>query len=216
MLVKVFDGLYAFIWEDYTQNNCNTYLIDSSRRILVDPGHAQLFGHVTKGLERLRISPDTIDVLVVTHGHPDHLEAVSLLRKPPKLTMSLTDYNYILELAGGYFKVPEPDFFLREGDLVIGDDRFEVIDAPGHTPGSVCLYWPEKKALFTGDVVFQQGVGRTDFPGGSGGMLKESIRRIMKLDVEYLLSGHGNIVAGAENVRQNFRIIEEQWFRYLQ
>ncbi|MDM7935532.1 MAG: MBL fold metallo-hydrolase, partial [Methanothrix sp.] len=66
-----------------------------------------------------------------------------------------------------------------------------------------------------GDVVFQQGIGRTDFPGGSGKQLKESIRRIMKLDVEYLLSGHGNIVAGAENVRQNFRIVEEQWFRYL-
>ncbi len=215
MLIKVFDGLYAFIWEDYSQNNCNTYLIESSRKILIDPGHAKLFGHTAKDLERLRLSVDMIDILLITHGHPDHLEAVSLFRNPTKLTMSLIDYNYILELAGSYFKIPEPDFFLKEGDLTLGDDRFEVIHSPGHTPGSICLYWPEKKALFTGDVVFQQGVGRTDFPGGSGEQLKESIRRIMKLDVEYLLSGHGNIVSGAENVRQNFRIIEEQWFGYL-
>jgi len=55
------------------------------------------------------------------------------------------------------------------------------------------LYWPEKKALFTGDVVFPMGVGRTDFPGGDGALLRKSIERLAQLDGEWLLSGHGEV-----------------------
>ena len=84
-----------------------------------------------------------------------------------------------------------PDILLQEGDLNVGDLRFQVIHTPGHSPGSVCLYWSDKKVLFTGDVVFNQGVGRTDLPGGNGQKLKQSILTISRLDVDYLLSGHG-------------------------
>jgi len=73
MMQKITEGLYSFIWEDYTQNNCNTYLIDSSVKILIDPGHAHLFAHVRKGLERLGILPEAIDLVLITHGHPDRL-----------------------------------------------------------------------------------------------------------------------------------------------
>jgi glyoxylase-like metal-dependent hydrolase (beta-lactamase superfamily II) len=109
----------------------------------------------------------------------------------------------------------EPGVLLREGDLKVGNLKFEVIHTPGHSPGSICLYWPDRKVLFTGDVVFNQGIGRTDLPGGNGEELKESIRRISRLDVEYLLTGHGDIVSGREAVRENFKIIEDYWFAYL-
>jgi glyoxylase-like metal-dependent hydrolase (beta-lactamase superfamily II) len=215
MFVKVFEGLYGFIWEDYSQNNCNTYFIDSYKKVLIDPGHAHLFGHVERGLATLGITPRGIDIVLATHGHPDHIESVLLFKEPTKFTMDRKEYDYIIDLAGGYYKIPEPDFFLQPGELIFGDDRFEVIETPGHTPGSVCLYWPSNKALFTGDLVFQQGIGRTDLPGGSGPELKKSIEKIMNLDADYILSGHGGIVAGKEAVRENFRIIRDQWFRYL-
>ena len=70
--------------------------------------------------------------------------------------------------------------------------------------------------LIMGDVVFNQGIGRTDLPGGNGKLLKESILKLADLDVEYLLPGHGDMVSGRKSVEANFKIIEDQWFDYLQ
>ena len=109
----------------------------------------------------------------------------------------------------------EPEILLQEGDLKVGDLTFRVIHAPGHSPGSVCLYWPEKKTLLTGDVVFNQGVGRTDLPGGSGQELKESIHTLSLFETDYLLPGHGDILSGRESVDANFKTIERDWFPYL-
>ena len=95
------------------------------------------------------------------------------------------------------------------------EETFQVLLAPGHSPGSICLYWPDKRVLVTGDVVFNQGIGRTDLPGGNGKLLKESIKKLAALEVEYLLPGHGEIVAGKKSVDANFNIIETQWFGYL-
>jgi len=214
-MVKLFEGLYAFIWEDYAQNNCNAYLIDSEKKILIDPGHKHLFAHIQKGLSSLHMSLDMVDLILATHGHPDHLEAVSFFKRPTKFTINLREYEYILKLAGSHYAIPEPDFYLKQGDLNIGNENFEVIETPGHTPGSICLYWKDNKVLFSGDVVFQEGIGRTDLPGGDSKQLKDSIEKIMTLDVEYLLTGHGGIVSGKEAVQKNFLIIKDYWFQYL-
>ncbi|MGZ3608426.1 MAG: MBL fold metallo-hydrolase [Syntrophales bacterium] len=213
--MKILDGLYAFIWKVNTQNNCNTYLIDGELKILIDPGHKHLFEYVRRNLAALNISPDQIDLAIVTHGHPDHLEAVEGLDKATMFAMNEEEHRFISELAGKYFKIPEPLFFLREGYLTIGEQRFEVIATPGHSPGSICLYWLEKKALFTGDLVFRESIGRTDLPGGNGGMLKESVKKISQMDIEYLLCGHGEIVAGRKEVQANFQKIKDYWFNYL-
>jgi glyoxylase-like metal-dependent hydrolase (beta-lactamase superfamily II) len=108
-----------------------------------------------------------------------------------------------------------PDFFLKEGELSVDGLELQVFLTPGHSPGSVCLYWPLHKALFTGDLVFKDGLGRTDLPGGDGTKIKESIRRMSQLDVELLLSGHGDIIVGAQEVKSNFEGIEAFWFKHV-
>ncbi|MFO7738706.1 MAG: hypothetical protein R6V46_09540, partial [Desulfatiglandaceae bacterium] len=70
-------------------------------------------------------------------------------------------------------------------------------------------------ALFTGDLIFKQGLGRTDLPGGDGGLLKDSIKRISHLEVDYLLPGHGDIISGRDRVNSNFNDVEKTWFGYL-
>jgi flavorubredoxin len=89
--MKIFDGLHAFIWRIHTQNNCNTYLIDGDMKILIDPGHVHLFDNVRKNLNAIGVSPDRIDLVIATHGHPDHLEAVKGLGKLTMFAMSAED-----------------------------------------------------------------------------------------------------------------------------
>ena len=213
--MKVFDGLHAFVWRQYSENNCNTYLIDAALKILIDPGHFHLFDHVRKNLSAVGLTPDKIDVVVATHGHPDHMEAVQAFGDSTMFAMGEVEHRFITELAGKYFKIPEPNFFLKEGDLNLGNEKFEVIKTPGHSPGSICLYWPAKKALFSGDVVFDQSIGRSDLPGGNGAMLKESIQLLSGMDVDYILSGHGEIVVGKKEVKANFERIKNYFFDYL-
>jgi glyoxylase-like metal-dependent hydrolase (beta-lactamase superfamily II) len=108
-----------------------------------------------------------------------------------------------------------PDFFLQEGILSLDGLELEIYHTPGHSPGSVCLYWSAQKALFTGDLVFKDGLGRTDLPGGDGAQIKASIQRMAQLDVELLLSGHGDVISGAREVRSNFKRIAQYWFGFV-
>jgi glyoxylase-like metal-dependent hydrolase (beta-lactamase superfamily II) len=113
-------------------------------------------------------------------------------------------------------KVPqfEPFIYLVEGDLILGKERkinLQVLHTPGHSPGSLSIYWPDNRVLISGDVVFYGGVGRTDFPGGSITLLKQSIEKLSKLEVDYLLPGHsteyGGIIEGKERVERNFQAV---------
>lgn len=219
--MKVFDGLHAFIWKSMSANNCNSYLIDGPARVLIDPGHIQLFEHVASKLRELGIQLSDIDLVIATHAHPDHFEAASLFKDlPARFAISAEDWKMIEEIArymGPSFDLDayRPDFFLGSGNLVVKGIELEVIFTPGHSGGSVTLYQPGKKALFTGDALFQDGLGRTDLPGGNGAQLKESIKMLEALDTEWLLPGHGEIISGSAAVKANFHRVEELWFGYI-
>jgi len=98
----------------------------------------------------------------------------------------------------------EDRFYLKEGDLLLGAKRFEILETPGHSPGSLSIYWPERKALFTGDVLFHGGVGRTDFPEGDSKLLMKSIERLSRLETEVLLPDMVKSSWGRTPVLENF------------
>ena len=221
--MKITDNLHAFVWESMTTNNCNSYLIDGPIRILIDPGHRRLFDHVELGLKGLGLTASDIRLVICTHAHPDHIEGVQLFKESPTLfTLHENEWQWAATIGkqmaaahGMDMDLIKPDFLLKEGDLALDGLELKIIHTPGHSPGSATLYWPAQKALFTGDLIFKEGFGRTDLPGGDSATLKESIKRLMHLDVEWLLSGHGDIIAGAEAVRKNFKDIEQFYFKYI-
>jgi hydroxyacylglutathione hydrolase len=221
--MKVLKNLHAFIWQSMTTNNCNAYLIDGPARVLIDPGHSKLFDHVGQGLEQLELAVTDIDLIICTHAHPDHIEAVQLFKDiPTRFTVHEDEWQWAATIGkqmSAAFGIDMdsimPDFLLKEGHLSLDGLEMHIFHTPGHSPGSLTLYWPAQKALFTGDLVFKEGLGRTDLPGGDGTKLKESIKRLTDLDVEWLLPGHGEIISGAEKVRKNFAEIEQFYFAYV-
>ena len=108
-----------------------------------------------------------------------------------------------------------PHFFLQEGILSVKGIDIEVMHTPGHSPGSISLYWQQEKTLIVGDLIFKDGIGRTDIPGGSSEILKQSIVQLRDLNVEHLLPGHGELISGKENVKANFMRLEQFWFSML-
>ena len=174
-----------------------------------------------ENLSRLSLELQDMNLVILTHGHPDHMEGIRLFLDIPTLvTIHQKEVNFIQEMAPHYgdstgMPASRFDFLLDEGDLQIGNLSFDVVATPGHSPGSICLYWPDRKVLFTGDTVFYQGIGRTDLPGGDGEQLKDSIKKISRLDVEYLLPGHGTILSGNDRIKANFKDIERMWFGYI-
>ena len=84
-----------------------------------------------------------------------------------------------------------------EETLLIGDDTYQVVHTPGHTPGCICLYSENTGTLFSGDTVFAHGsFGRTDLPGGNMKQLQTSLRHLSTLSITNLYPGHDVIVEG--------------------
>lgn len=179
------------------------------------------------GKDGIKVSD--LGLVIFTHCHPDHcLAGLELAHASgARITFHELEMPIFKRVTGGSSeqswekKLPAsqngnelPDFFLKEGELSLGKPAgvvLDVIHIPGHSPGSIGLYWKDKKALFAGDVVFYRNTGRYDLPGGSGSVLRESIVKLSRLDVEYLLTGHPydhpGVITGKKEVEANFSFI---------
>jgi hydroxyacylglutathione hydrolase len=217
--MKVFEDFYVYPWVSYQENNCNTVFIDGEVPILIDPGHAHLFDNVIQGMARDGLTPEKVRMVLCTHGHPDHIEAIDRFDSTVIKGISKEEFTHLYGGYKGLFlgagrQSPAKVFsvFLKEGTMRVGDKTFRILLTPGHAPGSVCLYWEEKKVLISGDTVFYMGVGRTDLHGGDAALLGRSIMRLSKLDIDYLIPGHGDMIQGKDIISKNFQVILNEFF----
>ncbi|MDR1922104.1 MAG: MBL fold metallo-hydrolase [Candidatus Adiutrix sp.] len=216
--MQVAPSVYFYPFTSMNENNCNSILIDGPEKALIDPGHKHLWPALKQSIEADGLRVSDITMVIHTHCHPDHMEAGEILEFDYGATqaMSLTEELFLRAKGLSFFAwmgLDEPKGSigrtLEEGPLDLGDKTISLYLAPGHTPGSLCLHWPEARVLITGDVVFARSVGRTDFAGGNHMELAASIEKLARLEnVEIVLPGHGPAVVGAAQVAENFKYVK--------
>lgn len=221
--MKVTDGVFAYVWKGYFVNNANMFYFGEPLNILFDPGLRNYIDTRFAEMKSDGINPDEIRHVVNTHCHPDHFEGSLYFKdKHVPLAMHEEEIAFYNKIGPQFFQMfgmafPSIDFqvLLKEGPWEVSGTELQVFHTPGHSPGSICVYWKEKKTLVCGDLVFEQSVGRVDFPGGDANKLIESIKKISRLDIEILLPGHMNIITGADTIKKNFELIERYYFSML-
>ncbi|PIP32846.1 hypothetical protein COV53_00010 [Candidatus Gottesmanbacteria bacterium CG11_big_fil_rev_8_21_14_0_20_37_11] len=179
----------------------NCYLIVDTtvnHGLVIDPGDDA--DYVIQKVEREKC---TLKAIIATHGHFDHIMSVlelQLAYNIPFLINKNDDFliSQMQSSAKFFLKInpgpsPEVNGFLENGDTYkLGKFKFKVIQTPGHTPGSICLYEKHGKIIFTGDLLFAGGVGRTDFSYSDGKKLHSSLRKIFLLpENTRVCPGHG-------------------------
>ena len=178
----------------------NCYIInreESTSCLVVDPGDDG-----EKIASQIHKRGFTCEGILLTHGHFDHITGVSELlslvggkvyacEQEKELLM---DPQLNVSTMMGYEVALEPEILLQDGQVFeAAGMTFRVIHTPGHTKGSCCFYAEEDKALFCGDTIFMESVGRTDFPTGNGRELLDSVRnKVLTLpDDVKIYPGHG-------------------------
>ena len=165
-------------------------------QIIIDPGAIS-----SRVVEQIEASGGKATDVLLTHGHPDHISGVRGVQDALGIPCHAhRDEKVVLDKAvsmasmmmGMKLEEPkDPQYFDGEPTLKLLDTEVKVIHTPGHTPGGVCFVFDG--FAFTGDTLFNHGIGRTDLPGGNGQTLFNSIGRFLgevpKDNV--LFSGHG-------------------------
>lgn len=179
----------------------NSYLFydeSTNNAVIFDPGYDH--NEIIKQIQKYGL---LLKFIVLTHGHGDHIEAVSKLREitNAKLVMTYEDIeligcselNYSQMVYGTKTEIKEPpEIVIHDGDILLCDSlAFKCVKTPGHTKGS-CVFLIDD-IMISGDTIFQYGCGRTDLYGGSGKDLACSLRKLFALPYNYkILPGHGN------------------------
>ncbi|HEY1938837.1 MAG TPA: MBL fold metallo-hydrolase [Candidatus Angelobacter sp.] len=192
---------------------CNCSVIGDEQTheaMVIDPGD-QIEGI----LEILRQEKLTLKQIVITHAHIDHVGGAMKLKAATgaSILMNKDDYALLkmLDMQAAWIGMRPPgdvqvDEAVGQGRVLkIGEISSSVIHTPGHTEGSICVYFPEEKKLIAGDTLFAGSIGRTDLPGGSMEKIMRSLHtQVLALpDETEVVPGHGPVTTIGEERETN-------------
>ena len=193
------------------QCNCSIIGDETTREgMVIDPGDE--IAEILALAEKHRL---TIKQIVITHAHIDHVGGAMKLRAATGAPILLNENDYallkMLDVQAAWLGMRPPgkveiDRSLSELDTVeAGPLRANVLHTPGHTEGSVCLYFPAEQKLIAGDTLFAGSIGRTDLPGGSCDKIIASLHgKLLALpDETVVVPGHGPITTIGEERENN-------------
>ncbi len=191
------------------QCNCSILSRDG-RAVVIDPGD-----EFEKILAHLQSAGLTVEQILLTHAHIDHVGAVAELKRHFGVPVALHPADQptydLLPMQAQWTGVRQPEPFTIERALVSNEkldclgQEMQVLFTPGHSPGSVSFYLPEEKKVIAGDALFRGSIGRTDLPGGDQDLLIRSIQsKLLRLPPETeVFPGHGEATTIGREIQSN-------------
>lgn len=179
------------------QANCYL-LVNDKNCLIIDPGDDAPF--LLEEIQRRRLN---LVGMLATHGHFDHIGAIGEIQLSFNIPLYIfKEDQFLIDRLGDtakhflgfdpHFIIPKNIKYLKIKNLLkIENFKLKIIYTPGHTPGGCCFYFKEENALFTGDTLFAEGVGRTDLSYSSKTNLNKSLAKIHKLKNIVIYPGHG-------------------------
>lgn len=194
------------------EQNCSLVICEKSKiAAIIDPG-----GDPQRILKIVEQQNVNVDKIILTHGHLDHVGATVEIAKTlniPVIGPEKEDLFWLeqLETQCQMFAFPTtksfmPDKWLQEGDIIeVGEIKLNVLHIPGHTPGHIVLLDKQSKQVIVGDVLFNGGIGRSDFPRGNEALLIAGIKeKLLTLAPETVVyPGHGPTTTIAKEKQNN-------------
>lgn len=193
------------------QCNCSIIGDETTREAMViDPGD-----DVEDVLAIVKKHGLAVKQIVITHAHIDHVGGATKLKQLTGAPVLLNQHDYallkLLDVQAAWIGMRTPekveiDQSLASGDVVTaGGLQGQVIHTPGHTEGSICLYFAPEKKMIAGDTLFAGSIGRTDLPGGSYEKIMDSLHdRVLALpDDTIVIPGHGPVTTVGEERENN-------------
>lgn len=170
MIKKIKENIFQLYFRNF--GSCVYYVKIKNNNIIIDTGSSLNKSELINDLQELKIAPEEIDTLILTHSHYDHTGNVDLF-KNAKIYASKLEFSEknIMDIHR------------------LNINEFKIIKTPGHSKGSFCILYGD--VLFSGDTIFHNGgIGRMDLEGGSEEEMFKSLKVLEKIPYKILLPGH--------------------------
>jgi len=199
------------VWKFYFGNfGSNCYLVKTeNKNILIDTSGEENRKKLISDLREININPQSINIILLTHIHYDHIGNISVFknagvyaseeeiadfRKQP--FNAVLNENFIEKRIEGEGKTKPTFEFVKIRGIKIESIKnlklksIKPIKVQGHTRGSIAFFMPKERILFSGDTLFEEGIGRTDLPTSTPEKMDNSLRRLKKISYKFLCAGH--------------------------
>jgi glyoxylase-like metal-dependent hydrolase (beta-lactamase superfamily II) len=164
MINKINENIWQLHFENF--GSCVYVLKINKKIILIDTSSQGAREELLRDLEILKINPEKVEIVILTHNHYDHIGNIELFSNA---------------------KIYHPEN-LEENSTIKEIPEMKVIETPGHAPENKCYLYDD--ILFSGDTIFHNGIGRIDLPGGSEKQMMESLKKLAKIKYKILCPGH--------------------------
>jgi glyoxylase-like metal-dependent hydrolase (beta-lactamase superfamily II) len=174
----------------------NVYYLDLEEKIVIDTGPRAYHDGVKEGLSKV-VKLDEIKKVILTHVHYDHSGNVDLFPNAEIFASRIETEDFMKNPIAAFNLNPKIVMLLRKKlksietikDFLAKND-LQIIEVPGHTRGSIALFYKKDKILFSGDCLFENGIGRYDLPNSAPDEMDNSLKKLEKIDYKILAPGH--------------------------